>query len=106
MIRATLAFLITASAAHAQMDDMEVMQAATSLGSVLAAEEFCGLTFDQAAIADYIGKTIPAERMDFATMLQTMTMGTEFNQKSMSASAKTAHCAATTQTAKHFGFLK
>lgn len=107
MIRAaTVTACLWASAATAQMDDMQAMSAAMALGSVLAAEQFCDLTYDQDAIAAHIAKTVPPERMDFANTLQTMTMGAEFNQQSMSASSKTAHCAAIRQSATHFGFIR
>lgn len=88
------------------MDDMEALQLASSLGSIISSEEFCGLSYDQTAIAAYIGENVPPERMDFASNLQVNIMGNEYLLAQMSASAKTAHCASIQQTAKHFGFTK
>lgn len=98
--------LICAASPVAAMDDLEVLQAASALGGILASEEFCGLTFDQAAISAYITKNIPPERMDFAQNLQMQVMGQEYIMKDMKPSAKTAHCTSIAQTAKHYGFTK
>lgn len=95
-----------ATAAPVQADDLTTMMRAGELGTVLAAEEFCGLTYDQAAIQVWITANVDPAAMNFASMLSTSTMGSEFSQKDMSASAKTAHCAAVAQTAIHYGFTK
>lgn len=102
---ALIATMIFASPALA-LDDMEAMQLSNAVGSVLGSEEFCGLAYDQDAIAAYIASNVPPERMDFASLLQTNIMGQKYMQDQMSKSEKTAHCASISQTAKHFGFLK
>lgn len=82
------------------------MSKAMSLGTLIGSEEYCGLTFDQAAIEAWVEKNIPADAMDFP---QHMSMGHDaeiYQQSSRSPSAKTAHCAGVTRTARHYGFLK
>lgn len=95
--------LAAASAAFAQADTMMV---ASQLGNVLAAEEFCGLTYDQEAIQAFIEKNVRADDMGFAGMLSLMTGGSESKQREMNASAKTAHCAQIRRVAKANGFIK
>lgn len=81
------------------------IQVARKLGSLIAAEEFCGLSYNQEAIAAFISSEVPAEDMDFASMLNTMTMGAGFNQENMTASGKTAHCTQMQRVAKTYGFV-
>jgi hypothetical protein len=90
----------------AAMDDLEAMSLAVSLGSVIASEETCGLNYDQAAIADFIRSSVPADRMDFASQMNLQVMGAGAMLTTMTQSQKTAHCAAIDQTARHFGFQK
>lgn len=104
--RALLVAGIVAAGPAVAMTDIEAILLANSLASVLASEQACGLSYDQTAIAAFIAKEVPPERMDFASTLQTQTMGQEMMMADMSASAKAAHCAAIAQTAAHFGFTK
>lgn len=87
------------------MDDFEMLQVANALGAVIAAEEPCGLSYDQAAIAAYIENTVPPERMDFASALQVQIMGQQAMLPAMSSSATAAHCAAIRGPAVKFGFI-
>lgn len=82
------------------------MQKATELGAVLAAEEMCGLSYDQGAIRAWINANIPVDAMDFPSTLSMMVEGSKYQNGSLSASSKTAHCAAIEQTARHYGFVK
>jgi hypothetical protein len=79
---------------------------ATNLGSVIASEEVCGLTYNQDAIARYIEDNVPADDMGFASTLNLMTDGAGYQISSMSESAKTAHCAQTRRVAKSYGFVE
>lgn len=88
------------------MTDLEMLSFATELGSVLASEETCGLSYDQDAIAAFIAQTGPADQMGFASQLNMATRGQALMIKDQSASARTAHCAAITATARHFGFIE
>jgi hypothetical protein len=107
MKRTIICFAATFSAAAAfAQDDFESMRIATDLGSVLASEDMCGLTYDQAAIEAFIAEKVSADDMGFASTLHMMTEGTKFNMKDMSASAKTAHCAQIKRVAKSYGFTK
>lgn len=104
MKRTTVAlFILLTSAMHGYAADS--MSLALNLGTVLGSEKFCGLTFDQKAITAYIEKNIRADDMSFPAMLTTMTGGTEIQNKSMSDSAKTAHCTQVTRIAKSYGFI-
>lgn len=106
MRTAACAFAFCAIAATAAaMDDLEAITIAGSLGSVIAAENACGLTFDQSAISAYITETVPPDRMDFASLLQTQVLGQEAMLTDMTESGLTAHCTAITQSARHFGFI-
>jgi len=77
-----------------------------TLATVLAAEEFCGLSFDQSAIGDWIGKNTDPEDLSFLGNLASMTEFSKLQLSDMSTSSKTVHCRAVTRTAKHFGFTQ
>lgn len=79
---------------------------ATELGSVLASEEACGLTFDQAAVAAFIEEKVPADDMGFTSTLSMMTKGQQFQIEEMSASSKTAHCTQIARVAASYGFIQ
>lgn len=98
------ASIIGAGAASAQ--GLQSMQIANDLGTVLASEEVCGLSYDQAAIEAFIAKKVSADDMSFASTLNMMVMGSEAQIGDMSASAKTAHCAQIRRVAKSYGFTK
>lgn len=102
---ALLVCLCALSAPAHAWSALERMNAATKLGSVLGSEDLCGLTFNQDAISAYIDKTVPADDMEFASMLSMMTDGTSFQLKDMTPSQKTAHCRQTERVAKAFGFI-
>jgi hypothetical protein len=90
--------------AHAQ--GLGSMQIATALGSVLASEKACGLSYDQAAIAAYIEDNVSAEDMSFTSTLQMMTAGQEMQIADLSPSSKTAHCTQVARVAKSYKFVK
>jgi hypothetical protein len=96
---AALAIILATSTASA-MDDM----LALNLGTVLGSEKLCGLTYDQAEIQAFIEKNVPARDMRFPNELVQMTQGTEYQNKSMSKSAVTAHCTQIARIAKSYGF--
>ena len=92
------------AAAFAQQD-MIVMMKASELGSVLASEEICGLKYHQPAIEEWIADNVPADAISFASTLDMSVMGGKYGYKDQTESERTAHCAAITRTAKHFGFI-
>ncbi|WP_236764482.1 signal recognition particle [Agrobacterium tumefaciens] len=81
-------------------------QIAVQLGTVLAAEDFCGLTYDHKMIEAYIEKNVPADDMGFPSFLELMTSGRKSKQKKMTPSAKAAHCAQISRVAKANGFIR
>jgi hypothetical protein len=85
-------------------DDLQRMTAAQAVGSILASEEYCGLKYDQDAVSAYVEKTVPADDMEFASMLHVMTEGAKFNLQDMSESQKAAHCTQTRRVAANYGF--
>jgi len=93
----------TLGSAHA-WSDLERMQAVMQLSNVLASEELCELTYNQAKIEAYIEKTVPADDMEFAAELGMMTQGAQYNLGQMTPSTKTAHCAQIRRVAKSYGF--
>jgi hypothetical protein len=80
------------------------MRTAQAIGSVLASEEFCGLSYNHEAIAGHIEKIVPADDMEFAGTLRMMTDGAGYELDSMSGSQKAAHCAQIRRVAKSYGF--
>ncbi|WP_420023736.1 hypothetical protein ACN9JG_06145 [Cereibacter azotoformans] len=82
------------------------MEIATSLGSILAAESFCGLSYDEAAVAAYIDNHVPADDMSFTSTLSVMVAGAEYSQQELSPSTKAAHCRSVERTARHYGFVQ
>lgn len=106
MKRLVLIALFIGATAHAHAQDLESMTLATNLGTVLASEEFCDLSFKQDAIAAYIEKEVAADDMSFPSTLQMMVTGQGYQLQSMSGSAKTAHCAQIKRVAQSYGFTE
>ncbi|TNV17859.1 signal recognition particle [Ochrobactrum teleogrylli] len=102
LVLAGLALL--ACGAVARADDLSTMQLASGLGSVLAAEEPCGLSFDQGAIEKFINAKVPADNLNFAGTLNMMVSGAKLELDGMSASQKTANCTQVKRVAKSYGF--
>jgi hypothetical protein len=90
----------------AQATNLDSMDLAHQLGSVLAAEEFCGLTYKQDAIVRFVEKKVRADDMAFASTLEMMTAGQKVTQQGMSVSAKIAHCTQIRRVAKSQGFIE
>ena len=103
LIAAAIVLLTTASAVA--MDDLKRMQVASSLGDLLASEQPCGLSFNKAAIDKFIDQNVPADDMEFTSMLATMTTGHEFEIGQMSPSALAAHCRQIERVARHYNFI-
>lgn len=93
-----------ASPAVAQ-DPLASMMRASELGSVLASEEICGLTYKQDAIEAWVEDNVPPDDISFASTLDTAVMGGKFGYKDQTKSERAAHCAAIRKTAKHYGFI-
>lgn len=91
------------AAAAQQVEDFT--DVAYNLGQMLAAESYCGMTYNQAAIAAFIDERVDPREMRFLGMLQTMTAGAEMNLRDATASQKTAHCRAAELMAREAGFI-
>ena len=100
----TLAAATVLSTGTPQAQDTMIV--AKDLGMILASEEYCGLTYDQTAIASWIEQNVPVEDMGFASTLNTMTSGSRYLLEEQTTSQKTAHCTAIARTARKFGFVK
>lgn len=99
-----LCLVLVCSASWASAKDTTTL--ANELGTVLAAEEFCDLSFDQAAIGAFIDKNVRATDMSFASMLNLMISGHKVSHAQMGAAQKTAHCRQVARVAKSLGFTK
>ena len=95
---------LTPSAVSSQ--GLETIQRAQELGTVLAAEQFCGLAYDQVAVGAWIDANVDPTDMQFAPMLQAMTGGASYILDNMTESQKTAHCRAVSQSARSAGFIE
>ena len=84
---------------------LDSMTLANELGTLLASEEICGLTFKQDAIQAFIEKKVRANDLSFPPTLNVMTTGAEAQIKDMSTSARTAHCAQIRRLAVSYGFV-
>lgn len=100
------ALTLMISTASATAQDLDSMMRASELGTVIGSEELCGLTLDAAGIEAWIATNVAKDDLSFASTLQTMTMGQEFQQRDMTVSAKVAHCAAVKQSAGAMGLIK
>lgn len=97
---------VTLQASLAVAQDMESMQSAMDLGSVLGSEDACKLTYDQAAISAWIDANVRADDMSFASTLNMTTTGSRMQVGEMTESSLTAHCRQIERTAMHYGFTK
>ena len=85
-----VAVLALGGVSSARAEDYSSSHIANELGTVIASEEACGLTFDQSAIERFINEHVKADDMSFPSTLQMMTAGTKFQIENMSKSSLTA----------------
>ncbi len=76
------------------------------LGDLLAAEGFCALAYDQAAIRDFIDKNVPPDDLNFAGELDIHARIAKSHLTEMSPAMKIAYCLQTERVARHYGFVK
>ncbi len=77
-----------------------------NLGDLLGSEEFCGLTFDQAAIEKFIEDNVSADDMQFAGSVQLYANMKREVVSKLSASQQTVQCVQVKRVAKEYGFIK
>lgn len=92
-------------AAPAAAQDLEMINLANALATVLASEGPCGLAFDAGAIRAFIAENVPPESLDFASTLGGFTAAQGYAIEAQSASQRVAHCAAVELTARSYGFI-
>jgi hypothetical protein len=102
----SIAIVLAALPMAGVAQNMDSMMKATELGTILAAEEFCDLVYDQNAVADWIDANTDASDMGFPGTLQMMVEGSKFQNSGLSGSARTAHCRSVERTSRHFGFIE
>jgi hypothetical protein len=100
-----LSVILLMLATPAAAQNLESMQKATNLGTIIASESACGLTLNQAGIQAWIAANVSPDDLDFASTLSMMTLGSEMQINDMSTSAKTAHCATVVMTARSEGLI-
>ncbi|MFP9138687.1 signal recognition particle [Devosia sp. XGJD_8] len=98
--------VVAAMISPAAAQDLQSMQVATALGSVIGSEELCELSYDQEAIAAYIESKVSADDMSFPSTLQMMVQAQQYQLTDMSESAKTAHCTQIARAAQSFNFIE
>jgi hypothetical protein len=99
--------LFAAASPRAADRDDATQNLMRDLGDVLAAEEFCGLSYDQQAIRSFIEKNVPRDDMGFAGDLASHADDLKWSlYKEMTPSQKTAYCTQEARVAKHYGFTR
>lgn len=106
MLKATIfaTSLLWSGAAVAQ-SDLELMQTAENLGTLLASEGMCDLAYNQNSIEAFIDENVPTSRMEFPSNLKSAVMLAEFSLSDITESEKTAHCRAVENAARHYRFI-
>ena len=106
MRAAILALPLTLLAFTAQASGAQSILLATALGAVLAGEQPCRLSFDKAAIEQYINKRVQANDMQFGSMLQMMVEGQTVQITEMTPATRTAFCVQTARVARANNFIQ
>lgn len=105
LIQSLIGLALSSGGARA-MSQMDLMDAAESLGAIIGSEQSCGLDLDQDAIAAWVDANIPPDALKFPGLLS-YEVGTQQRRiGDMSQSEKTAHCRAVTNSAKALGLVK
>ncbi|TPQ53052.1 signal recognition particle [Prosthecomicrobium hirschii] len=97
------AFVLAPADPAAADDPLEV---AHGLGRVIAAETFCGLTYDRSAIEAFVEKRVPATAMGFISDLDTSIWAAQRDFAEAGPSTKAAICAHARRFAKAHGFVR
>ncbi len=85
--------------------DTDTYEIASQLGRILGSEDFCGLSYDQQAISEFISRNVKADDLHFASNLETSTLAADVESRGMTQSEKTARCVQITRTAKALSFI-
>lgn len=93
--------LALAAPAHAQDRDFR-----NGLADLLASEEVCGLSYDQAALARLVSDRVAADDVSFTDDVASLSGFAKYRLDSMGASARTVHCTQIARLAAEFGLTK
>ena len=103
IVLGTFALALSASGASAQF--LDTYEAATNLGTILAAESFCGFQYQHSAITGWIDQNIRPDDMSFPDLLSVVTDGAVYELQNMGQSQRVAHCHSVERIARHYGFI-
>lgn len=98
--------MLFGSGAIASAANFDEQKVANDLGTVLAAEDVCGLSYDQDAIQKYVTEIVPSDVTSFPGTLGLWTRTRKDQMQTMTGSEKTAQCTSIKNIAKSYGFLK
>ncbi|NKC04266.1 hypothetical protein [Brucella haematophila] len=104
LVLAGLALIALSATVHAEEFNAELT--AINFGTILAAEEPCGMSYEPAAIEKYVADNVPAEDVGFPATLTRWTRMQKSRVGDMTPSEKVAYCATARQTAAKLGFVK
>lgn len=97
--------MFMASAVGVSAQDRDERTFIRELAGVLASEEICGLNYGQDAIRALINENVSPDSLSFAQDLDMRVQGNAYLYEAQGESARTAHCAAITLAARHYGFI-
>jgi len=92
-------FLAPAAGAD-ELDDFT-----TGMADLLAGESYCGLSYDQDALAALIASKVPADDMGWTQMLAGIKFLSGERLKRFTPSEKTVHCTQLNRLAQSFGLV-
>lgn len=87
-------------------DEFKTIQLAQNLGTLLAAEQYCELVYNQKAISNFIDENVSAEDLSFPGHLEGATTLSKFTLDQKSGSEKTAHCSQVERLATFYKFVE
>lgn len=106
-MRLLIAAVVAVAASHsAGAETVSKAKATIELGSIFGSEKICGLSLNQDAITAWIAANVSPEEMGFADSLNGAATFQAHLYSEQSTTARAAHCAAITRTAKHYGFIE
>jgi hypothetical protein len=105
ILRFMIGLLMLGASGPTRAGTLESFGVATALGDVLGSESFCSLHYNQDAIKKFIDEHVDKNDLEFTSTLKMMTSGSQYQNRSMSPSEKTAHCAQITRVARSYGFI-
>jgi len=81
-------------------------RAVATIGSLIAAERFCGLRYDADILNVWIDDRVHRSNRDFFNQLDATITRSERRQHVMTGPARQAHCRSVFAAASHYGFLE